>query len=107
MKGIPERLKEVRKSMNMTQRELAEKLGVSHTHISELEVGRKRPSELFLSAVEARLGVRKEWLSQETGEKYVEERILFTEEEVEIIKALREMPEESKKIFLALIEKLQ
>lgn len=91
----------------MTQHKFAKEIGVSHTYISEIEGGRRTPSELFLSAVEYRFGISKEWLKQGKGDKYVRDRFSFTDDEIEIIKSFREMSEENKQMIIALIEQLK
>lgn len=91
----------------MTQKEFAKELGVTHTYIAEIEGGRRVPSNLFLLALEYRFGVRKQWIESGKGEKYIKDKILFTDTEVGIIRSYREMSEENKKIFSALIEKLK
>ena len=100
---IQNRLKIIRKTTGITQREFASKLGVSHTYISELEGGRRTPSKLFMVAVEHVFGVNQSWLAAGKGEKYIKERMVFTEREQGMIKAMREMQDEIKKIILDLI----
>jgi len=104
---IQKRLKIIRKTTGMTQREFASKLGVSHTYISELEGGRRTPSKLFMVAVEHVFGVNQSWLAAGKGEKYRKDRILFSEDEIGVIKQLRGMSEENRKIFIVLSEKLK
>ncbi|NIT13247.1 MAG: helix-turn-helix domain-containing protein [Candidatus Dadabacteria bacterium] len=105
--GIENRLKKIRKTANMTQREFASKLGVSHTYISELEGGRRTPSKLFMVAVEHVFGVNQPWLAAGQGETYRKDKGHFTEEELGVIKLLRNMSEDDKKIFIALSKKLK
>jgi len=45
------RLKELRKSRDWTQDFLAEKLGVSKSHVSEMETGKKNPSAPMLDKI--------------------------------------------------------
>ncbi|MCS7215498.1 MAG: helix-turn-helix transcriptional regulator [Thermodesulfovibrio sp.] len=46
------KIREIRKALGMTQKELGEHLGVSAIYIYMLETGRKKPSKLFLKALE-------------------------------------------------------
>lgn len=46
MKTFKQTLKELRSSRSITQRQLAQKAGISATHLSLLETGRKRPPRL-------------------------------------------------------------
>ena len=63
---MKERLKELRKKLNLTQRELAEKLGVNHSQICDWERGRFALSSARIAQICAALNVRREWF--ETGE---------------------------------------
>jgi len=66
MSGIAERLKQARKTLNLTQAELAKKAKVSQGTIGNIEAGlRDRPRELL--AIAAALNVDPCWL--ETGKK--------------------------------------
>lgn len=63
---MKERLKELRKKLNLTQRELAEKIGVNISQISDWERGRFTLSPARIAQICAALHVRREWF--ETGE---------------------------------------
>ena len=50
---IGKKIKEFRKKSNLTQAQLAEKAGISETHISKIEIGSNAPSiENFLKIAE-------------------------------------------------------
>lgn len=63
---MKERLKELRKKLNLTQRELAEKIEVNISQISDWERGRFTLSPARIAQICAALHVRREWF--ETGE---------------------------------------
>lgn len=63
---MKERLKELRKKLNLTQRELAERLGVSTSHVGDWEGGRYKLTPARIAQICAALHVRREWF--ETGE---------------------------------------
>uniref|UniRef100_UPI00355C9ED4 DBP48 n=1 Tax=synthetic construct TaxID=32630 RepID=UPI00355C9ED4 len=56
-KRIGKEVKERRKELGLTQRELAEKLGVSRSTVSDIENGRRLPSEELLKKIKEILGV--------------------------------------------------
>ena len=56
VESIGQRIKRERMARNMTQRELAEVVGVGVPHISKVEAGRENPSDGMLSKVAAVLG---------------------------------------------------
>jgi transcriptional regulator with XRE-family HTH domain len=55
-------LKQQRVALDLTQRELAVRLGVKASHIAYLEAGRRRPSLSLLSRLADVLGLKKELL---------------------------------------------
>lgn len=55
--AIGARIKRERLAANLTQRELAEAVGVGVPHISKVEAGRENPSDELLGKVAARLGI--------------------------------------------------
>lgn len=63
---MKERLKELRKILHLTQRELAEKIEVNISQISDWERGRFTLSPARIAQICAALHVRREWF--ETGE---------------------------------------
>jgi len=105
--GIGARIKKIRDELGMTQRGFGDKIGVSNNYISEIEAEKKVPSLPVLLSIEYIFGINKEWLLHGKHEKYVKEKFPFTDKEMKIIKSFREMPEENKKIFMALVEKLK
>lgn len=67
-------IKELRETNKLSQRELAEKSGISNAEISRLESGeRKKPSPMSLKVIAPFLGVAYEELMQKAG--YIEETI--------------------------------
>jgi len=105
--GIGKRLKNMRLDIGMTQEELAQEIGLSGNYVSEIEQEKKSPSEPIYLAIELKFGVNGAWLKKGTGKKYVPEKFFPTKKEALLLQSLREMPEENKKILLALIEKLK
>ncbi|MFL0267917.1 helix-turn-helix domain-containing protein [Candidatus Clostridium radicumherbarum] len=72
--SIGEYIKNLRKKIGLSQRELAEKCSVSSAEICRIETGdRKTPSPIVLKAIAPFLGVACEELLQKAG--YIEELI--------------------------------
>lgn len=63
---LPERIKELRKKLRLSQTEFGKKVGVSIDVIKNLEYGRSTPNKVLLSHICDVYGVNKLWL--ETGE---------------------------------------
>ena len=68
---MKERLKLLRKELNLTQQELADKLGIKRTTIGNYEVGRNEPVDSVISLICDRLSVNEEWLRTGAGEMFV------------------------------------
>ena len=59
---LGDRVKEARSKKNMTQRELAELLGISDGHIAHIERGARDPSIRMLGRIAKVLNVTTDWL---------------------------------------------
>lgn len=70
MSTIGQRIREARKAKQMTQADLAKKVGLSQGAIGHLEAGRNDNS-MHLVQIAAALGVRAEWLTNGRGESFL------------------------------------
>lgn len=77
-KKIGDRIREVRKTENLTQEEFALELGVKRGYISTLETHGNEPSERLVLSICRIFGVRYDWLKNGTGNKYGEPKLLST-----------------------------
>lgn len=64
-----ERLREIRKSLKLTQTEFGNLFGLSHPHISNVENGRDNPSEMFIRFIIEKLNVDEQWLRTGISQK--------------------------------------
>lgn len=64
------RLKEIRKSLNMTQKEMGKVLGIANTSVSEIEKGNAILTERNQNLLCEKLNVNKEWLETGIGEMF-------------------------------------
>lgn len=67
---MEERIKAIRESLRLSQREFGERLGVSRDVISNLEYGRVAPKELFLKHICDVYDVNEHWLISGEGEMF-------------------------------------
>lgn len=67
-----ERLKKIRKTLDITQQQLADKLGVSRSNIAGYEAGRNEPGDAFISLFCKLYNINEVWLRYGTGEMFVE-----------------------------------
>lgn len=74
-----ERLKKLRKTLDLTQQEFADKLGVKRNTVAQWEIGRNEPSDAIIFSIYREFDVNKEWLRTGEGEMFV---IRSDEEEI-------------------------
>lgn len=67
---IPERVKDLRKRLALTQSEFGKQIGVSRDVISNLEYGRVAPTDLIINVICAKFGVDEHWLRTGEGEMF-------------------------------------
>ena len=72
---VGNRIKNARKTANMTQKELAEKLGISYVNISQYENGSRNPKLDQIEKIAAALGVGVEKLIDITAAARIREQI--------------------------------
>ena len=65
---MEERFREVRTVFHLSQREMADRIGISPQLVSQMESGKARVSVLTAKAVESEFGVSAEWLRGGIGE---------------------------------------
>ena len=66
-----ERIKKLRKALDLTQREFGERLGVKPNTIATYEIGRNEPIDAVISLICREFNVREEWLRTGEGEMFV------------------------------------
>ena len=64
---IGERIKEVRKSNNLTQADFGKQVKISGASVSMIEKGINNPSDRTISLICREFGIREEWLRDGTG----------------------------------------
>lgn len=67
-----ERIKFLRKYLNMTQDDFSKQIGLSRNYIAQVEIGTKTPSERTISDICREFDVNEEWLRNGTGEMFVQ-----------------------------------
>lgn len=72
MLTIGEKIKNIRKSNNLTQIEFAKSLGISQTHISKIEKNIEVPSNQLLTFISYRYCVNIDWLNNKSDEQTLE-----------------------------------
>lgn len=99
-----ERIRKLRKALDLTQQEFAERIGVKRNTIANYEIGRNEPIDSVLSLICREFHASEEWLRTGKGEMFapaptgalgalVEERHLTLRERIVIEKFLNLKPE--------------
>ncbi len=65
------RIKEIRKSNNLSMEKFGEKIGITKSSVSLLESGKNSPSEQTVKLICREFGVNDEWLRYGTGDMYL------------------------------------
>lgn len=67
-----ERIRKLRKTLDLTQSEFAEKIGSTANVLTHYETGRRNPSRSVINNICKTFHVSEEWLRDGTGEMFVE-----------------------------------
>ncbi len=67
---MKDRIKKLRKSLDMTQQEFADRIGVKRNTIGQYEIGRNEPIDTVIILICREFGVSEEWLRTGSGEMF-------------------------------------
>lgn len=65
---VNERIKIIRKKLELTQQEFADKLGIARNNIAGYETGKRSPSDAVVSLICAKFNVNEDWIRTGEGE---------------------------------------
>lgn len=65
-----ERIKELRKRLNLTQQEFADRLSIKRGAVANYEVGRNTPSDSVIALICREFNVSERWLREGEGEMF-------------------------------------
>lgn len=68
-----ERIKKVRKALDLTQKKFADKIGTPQNNIANYEIGRREPSAAALSNICKTFNVSETWLRTGEGEMFIQQ----------------------------------
>lgn len=69
---MKDRLKKLRKELDLTQQAFADKIGVKQNTIAQYEMGRTTPSDAIIFSICREFGVNEKWLRSGEGEMFEE-----------------------------------
>lgn len=67
-----ERIKKLRKALDLTQQEFADKLNIKRGAVANYEIGRNEPIDAVISLICREFNVNEDWLRNGTGEMFLE-----------------------------------
>lgn len=67
-----ERLKKLRKTLDMTQQEFADKIGIKRNSLANYETGRNTPIDAIVVSICREFNVNEEWLRTGNGEMFIQ-----------------------------------
>ena len=68
---MKERLKKLRKNLDLTQQAFADKIGMKQNTIAQYEMGRTTPSDAIVFSIWREFGVNERWLRNGEGEMFI------------------------------------
>lgn len=102
---MKERLKKLRKTLDLTQQEFADKLKVPRNTIGGYEVGKSNPSDAAVNNICNIFNVNEDWLRTGNGEMFIE---LTRDEQIEnfVGDTLKSEEDSFKKKFISMLAAL-
>ena len=70
---MKDRIKKIRKELDLTQQEFADKIGIKRNSVAKYETGENAPSAASISLICREFNVNEEWLRTGKGEMFIEQ----------------------------------
>lgn len=117
---MKDRIKKIRKELDLTQQAFADKIGMKRNTIAQYEMGRTIPSDAIIFSICREFNVSEEWLRTGNGEMFVKQtrneemakltKLLLNEEEDSfknrLISVLANLTEDQWELLADIAEKL-
>ena len=117
---MKDRIKKIRKELDLTQQAFADKIGMKRNTIAQYEMGRTIPSDAIIFSICREFNVSDEWLRTGNGEMFVKQtrneemakltKLLLNEEEDSfknrLISVLANLTEDQWELLADIAEKL-
>ena len=100
-----ERLKKLRRTLDLTQQAFSDKLGVKRNTVGQWEIGRNEPSDAIIFSIGREFNVNEDWLRTGNGEMFIE---LTRDEQIEnfVGDVLKSEEDSFKKKFISMLSAL-
>ena len=70
---MKDRIKKIRKELDLTQQEFADRLGVKRGGIANYEIGRNEPTDSVISLICREFNINEDWLRTGQGEMFIKQ----------------------------------
>ena len=70
---MKDRIKKIRKELDLTQQEFADRIGIKLGGVANYEIGRNEPADSVISLICREFNVNEQWLRDGTGEMFIEQ----------------------------------
>lgn len=107
-----ERLKAIRKALNLKQDDIGDKIRFSRSHVSSLENGTRELTDRIINDICREFNVNEDWLRYGTGEMFVQSETFsldekaqknnLTELEIDIMRGYMDLPATTRKELMTL-----
>lgn len=87
------RIKQLREKNNLSQKQLAEQLGITNVQLSRYESGGRKPDPDTITTIAAFFGVMTDYLLGRHDKIYDPQELYITEEDRQLIQVLKKHPE--------------
>lgn len=113
---MKDRLKKLRDTLNMNQRDFSEKINISQPALALFENGKRVLKDIHISRICNEFNVNEEWLKNGTGEMFVQPKVFsldkyaleknLTPLETEIIKAYMSLDSDVRKSIMSQLKEI-
>ena len=70
---MKDRIKKIRKELDLTQQEFADRIGIARGNVGAYEVGKNAPSDAVISLICREFNVSENWLRTGEGEMFIKQ----------------------------------
>ena len=102
---MKERIKKIRKELDLTQQEFADRLGIKRGGVANYEIGRNEPADAVISLICREFNVNEQWLRDGSGKMFIE--LTRDEQIASFIGSIQSVESDSfKKRFISMLSAL-
>lgn len=102
---MKDRIKKIRKELDLTQQEFADRIGVKRGGIANYEIGRNEPTDSVISLICREFNINEDWLRTGEGEMFIKQT--RDEQIASFIGSIQSIEDDSfKKRFISMLSAL-